>query len=308
MTDIPINTLDVVAQRYYNQSHAKSLRMGEVRSLFRYYEEPTLKLENNNEPSPGDIMDIIENAKKTHAITSILVLPSDISQYDLQNLQDISLLDTYTLVYSAAYIYKDNPKGFDITTLDGVANFNQALANARFLVITKGLSGLLRAGETSQQSFSKSTTTADLHLEFLKEIFGSFRFSASALKQLDGIMTNIIKDLGSLKAVWSDQSPTLEHLILTYFFEEIKGLGIKVPKVRLFYLHIDQSSWKALTDKPSVEHFKFNMNYADYTFAIDLTHMPDMREGIKAYIEDATNKKLEDIQKLVAMDAITNFF
>jgi hypothetical protein len=311
MIDIPIDTLDVVAQRYYNQSHAKSLRMDEIRRLFKYHEEPSLKSENNNEPNPGQIMDIICNAKESHAITSIVVLPSlpsNISKNDLQNLQDISLFDTYIMLCSAAYIYKHNSKGFDITKPYETAQFTKVLANARFLVITKGLSRLLIPGNSSQQSFSKMTTCADLHLELLNEIFGSFGFSPSALKKLDNILTNVVKNLGTIKLDWSDQSQSLNHLISTYFFEEVKGLGVKVPKIRLFYLHIDQNSWEALTNKPSVEHFKFNMNYTDYTFTIDLTHMPDMREPIKAYIEDTTKKKLEDIQKLVAMDAITKDF
>jgi len=304
-TEAPIDTLDVVAQRYYNQSHAKSVRMTEVRSLFRYHEEPTLKAANDNEPSPGNIMDIIEKAKKVPAATSIAAVPSDVSQSDLQNLQDISLLDTYVSVYSSAYMYKSHPKPYDITKPDEAAAFTKDLANARFLVITKGLPGLLIAGQSSQQSFSKTTISADLHLEFLNEIFGSFGFSPSALKQLDGVMTNIIKNLGTLKLGWSEQSETLDHLISTYFFEEVPGLGIKVPRIRLFYLHIDQSSWKASVGKSSVGRFKFNMNYADYTFTMSLTEMPDMREPIKAYIKEATKKNLEDIQKLVAMDAVS---
>jgi hypothetical protein len=303
-TEVPIDTLDVVAQSYYNQTHAKSVRMAEVRSLFRYHEEPIFKAENDNEPAPGNIMDIIEKGKKAPAATSIAAVPSDVSQNDLQNLQDISLLDTYVSVYSSAYLYKRHPQPYDITNPKEAAAFTKDLANARFLVITKGLPGLLIAGESSQQSFSKSTTAADLHLEFLNEMFGSFGFSPSALKKLDSILTDTVKKLTQLKVEVSGESQTLDHLISTYFFEEVQGLGIKVPKIRLFYLHIEQSSWKASVGKSSVNRFKFTMNYADYTFTMSLTEMPDMREPIKAYIKDATKRNLEDIQKMVAMDAV----
>lgn len=303
-TEVPIDTLDVVAQRYYDPSHAKSVRMAEVRSLFRYHEEPILRAENDNEPSPDDIMSVIEKAKKVPATTSIAGVPSDVSQSDLQNLQDISLLDTYVSVNSSAYIYKRHPKPYDITKPDEAAQFTKDLANARFLVITKGLPGLLIPGESSQQDFSKTTTSADLHLEFLNEIFGSFGFSPSAMKKLDDILTKVVNNLGTIKLGWSDRSQTLDHLISTYYFEEVQGLGVKVPKIRLFYLHIDQSSWKASVGKSSVERFKFNMSYTDYIFTMSLTGMPDMREPIKAYIKDATKKNLDEIQKLVAMDAI----
>lgn len=300
-----IEPLSVIVQSSYNKRQANSY-MEVVRSLFRYNEIHVLKAENDKEPTPENIMNVIEKAKKAPASTSIAALPSpsNVTQNDLQNLQDISLLDTYVSVNSSAYLYKNHPKPYDITKPNEAAQFTKDLANARFLVITKGLPGLLIAGESSQQSFSKTTTAADLHLEFLNEIFGSFGFSSSSLRQLDGIMTNIIKNLGALKLGWADQSETLDHLISTYFFEEVQGLGVKVPKIRLFYLHIDQSSWKASVGKSSVERFKFNMNYADYTFTMSLTTIPDMREPIKAYIKDMTKKNLEDIQKMVAMDAV----
>jgi hypothetical protein len=258
-----------------------------------------------DDPPPQSIMDTIGDAQKLPAGTSIAAVPAAVSPADLQNLQDIALLDTYVSVNSAAYLYKLNPKGFDITSPDGAATFTKSLANARFRVFTEGLAGVLSLGDSSQQSFSKSTTSVDLHMEFLGTIFGSFGFAPSAMKELDGIMTGIVNNLSALQGSWSDQSQTLDHLISVYYFEPVPGLeDVKVPKMRLFYLHIDQSSWTASVGKSSVTHFEFHMNYSDQIATMSLTQMPIMRDKIQSYITTATNQGLAAIEKLVAMDAV----
>jgi hypothetical protein len=223
----------------------------------------------------------------------------------LQNLLDVALLDTFVSVNSAAYLYKLRPQGFDITTPDGAADFTKSLANARFRVFTQGLAGVVSLGDSSQQSFSKETTSVDLHMEFIGTIFGSFGFAGAAMKQLDGIMTGIVNNLAALQGSWSDQSQTLDHLISVYYFEPVQGLeGVNVPKMRLFYLHIDQQSWTLSIGKSSVAKFAFHMNYSDQIGTMSLTQMPVMRDKIQAYITTRTNEALEAIEKLVAMDAV----
>jgi hypothetical protein len=250
-------------------------------------------------------MDVINLAQQAPATTSVLAVPPDISQNDLQNLQDISLLDTYVSVNSASYIYKLNPDGFDITKPKEAADFNRALANSRFRVLTQGLAGLLSLSSSTQKTFSTTTTAGKLHLEFLGEIFKSFGFPPAALTQLDSILTNIVKQLSNIEFSWSEQGEGLTYVIATYYFEEVQGLpGARVPKIRLFFLEIDQRSWKLAIGKSSVQQFKFNMNYVDYQYTMSLSQVPTMREKIKAYITSATQQQLETIQNLVAMTAI----
>lgn len=309
MKDVTIDTLESVVQSYSDESYLQTMRTEEVRRMFNYYGTDIMlsetKLSKDNDPAPDNIMDVINKEQEAPASTSIVSVPSSISQSDIKNLRDISLLDSYSSVASAIYLYKLNPQGFDITTTDGAAFFTKSLANARLRVTTQGLSGVLSLGDSLQQSFSKTTTSVDLHLEFLSEIFGAFGFSPSNMKQLDSIMNNIVKQLSSLQGSWSDEKQTLDHLISMYYFEEVQGLpGEKIPKMRLFYLHIDPKSWKLSIGKSSVNKFTFNMNYSDQIFTMNPTMMDKMREPIQAYIVKMTDKQLEEIQKLLAMSAL----
>lgn len=60
------------------------------------------------------------------------------------------------------------------------------------------LAGYLTPGQIVGQSFSKSVTTADLHLEFLKELFGGFGLPGAALAQLDSILTKVVAGLADV--------------------------------------------------------------------------------------------------------------
>jgi hypothetical protein len=264
-----------------------------------------IKSSTGNNPSPDYITNIIKKAKESHSITKVLVVPSNPSQNDVQNLQDISLLDTYVSVYSAAYIYKLNPNGFDITKPDEAANFTKVLANGYFRVITEALQGIVSTESSMQHSFSATTTSDDLHLKLREELFGSFGFSSTGKNQLDGIIKNIVKGLGILKETCSEEPQTLDYLFSVYYFEESQHItGVRVPKIRLFYLHIDQSSWQAPVGEFSQESFNFNMNYGNYKLAMSFAHMPAMRANIKAYVINITKQTFESIQNLVAMNAI----
>lgn len=313
MTDIPIDTIDVVAKSYSDERYSELVRMAEVREMFKYPPQPkdTQKVSfaapsSKSAPDAQNIMDVINQGVTAPASTSLVIVPENISQNDLQNLQDVSLLDTYVSVNSAAYIYNLHPQGFDITIPQQAAAFNKVLAKARFRVLTQGLAGLLSLSSSAQQDYVKNTTAGELHLEFIGEIFKSFAFPAAAITQIDSILTSVVKQLSNLKFSWSEQGAGLTYLLSTYYFEEVQGLpGARVPKIRLFYLSVDQRSWELSIGKSSLNKFEFKMNYVDYQYTMSLTQMPAMREGIKTYITATTQQQLTSIQNLVAMSAIT---
>jgi hypothetical protein len=311
MTDIAIDTIDVVTERYSDERYSEFVRMAEVRKLFIFPEtKDTQELtfaapSSKNAPAPQNIMDVINQAQQAPASTSVVAVPTNLTAYDRQNLQDIALLDTYVSVYCAELIYHLNPNGFDITRPNEAATFNKELANARFEVHTKGLASVLSVESATEESFSTTTTAGDLHLEFLGQLFGSFGFSPAALKELKSILRSLVRNLSTLQYSWTNQSETLDHVISTYYFEEVPTFpGVKVPKIRLFYLHIDERSWEDLNHNSSLHQFEFNMKYTDYKCTMLLNKMPQWREAMKAYITSATQQQFDSIQNLVAMSAI----
>ncbi len=82
------------------------------------------------------------------------------------------------------------------------------------------------------------------------------------------------------------------------------GLDYKVPKLRLFYLHIDQKSWELSIAKSSVKKLRFKMSYFDYNTVMTLTSIASNRSSIKDYIEKTTASNLETIQSLTQPKAI----
>ncbi|WYM02718.1 MAG: hypothetical protein HEQ19_27815 [Gloeotrichia echinulata CP02] len=262
-------------------------------------------------PSPQDppsdyIIDIIRKAKDTYTLPKILLVPSHINQNDVQNLQDISLIDTYASVYSAAYIYPSHPHHFDITTPDKVASFTTVLASGYFRVITEGLPTFLSMETSTALNFSAITTTGELNIKLRHELFQSFQLSHSATRQLDSIMENIVRRLEGIRAVHSPQLDPLNYLLSVYSFEQHLLIpAMRFPKIHLFYLKIDQNSFNTSVSNSSANSFTFKMNYQIYKLSINSSHIStNIRDLIKTYITKMTNQTFDSIQHLVAMNAI----
>eukprot|EP01122_Echinamoeba_exundans_P016063 TRINITY_DN8030_c0_g1_i1.p1 TRINITY_DN8030_c0_g1~~TRINITY_DN8030_c0_g1_i1.p1 ORF type:complete len:384 (-),score=97.94 TRINITY_DN8030_c0_g1_i1:392-1543(-) len=256
-----------------------------------------------------NILDVLNKAKKAPSSTSVLAVPADLGSdaSDSDKITDIMLLDSYISVMASALLYKDPEyakNGPDITTPEGASKFTRKLANCRLRVMTQGLGGVLSLGDSSAQTFTKSTTSADLHLSFLTNFFSDFGFNSASMKQLDQIMTNIVKSLSDLQASWSDTSQSLDHMISVYFLEKVMGSEVKIAKIRLFFLHVDQKSWTLSIGKSSVAHFDFHMNYSDQIATMNHETMKDLRPIIKEYVEAQAKTSLEDVNKLVAMAAV----
>lgn len=248
--------------------------------------------------------DRLKQMKSAHPSTSVAAIPSSVSDDDLQHLNDILLLDSYVSVASAQLLYKRNPKGWDITDPGQAADFVRQAANAKFEVINKGLSGFLSLDTSSAREMDKSVTSMDLHFEFLNELFSGFGFPEASMKELDSVLTNVTKSLDSLKMSWSDENESLDHLVFTYYFDKIAGLDAKLPRLRLFFLHIDQHSWTASIGKSSVEHFSFRMNYMDNIYVMNSDQVAKNRDEIQALLESMTKMQLDDVQSMLSPKAI----
>ena len=272
-------------------------------------------------PSQDSLNDILNNAIKVPSATSIVAVPSSVTQPGstpdttmLQMLTQVRTLESYISTLTAFCIYNEHPAPYDITKADQASAFAVAMAKWRNYVITggavKAMAAYLPVTGMVSQSLSKSVTSADLHLEFLTKLFGGFSLPAAAITQLDSILTGVADQLKQVKLSFETQSSTLDHFLTYYYFATVEGTGgdSGIPamydcKVRTMYLHIDQSSWKASLGKSSVEHFTFNMNYYDMD-----TTMGDVASdmsAINASIKQLTGRTDVEISALMSPKAIS---
>ena len=266
-------------------------------------------------PNETSLNNILNNAVQMPGTTSIATVPKAPDTNIYQMLGQVQTLDSYISLLTAFSIYNDHPKPYNINDPAEASAFTQATAKWRNYVITggavKAMAGYLPVGSITTQSYSKSVTSADLHVEFLKELFVAFSFPEVARLQLDSILTEVVTKLNRLKLSFETQTETLDHFLTYYYFSTVQGTGgntgipaMYVPKVRTFYLHIDQSSWKASVGKSTVDSFKFNMNYFD----MDTTMNPDLvaneMTAINGTIQTLTGKTAAEVNKLMNMQAI----
>ncbi len=259
---------------------------------------------------------VMQTINKAPGSTSVVALPAtagadgapqlNLSQLDIENLNYIQLLDTYAAAYGAQVAYSRHAnKPWNIADPAEAADFVRSYANARFEVITKGLSGVLSLQNATAASMSKDTTSADLHLEFIGGLFSAFGFDDVTMKELDNVLTNVTKSLSSLQMSWSDTNQALDHLVNLYYFEPVQGLpGVKVPKLRLFFLHIDQSSWTASIGKSSISRFQFHMNYDDFQFTMSTAQMKLDAGKIQGFIEQSTGQGYDTVKKIAQASAV----
>ena len=266
-------------------------------------------------PSSTDLDAILNNAVKAPGTTSIATAPNTPDTAMYQMLGQVQTLDSYISLLTAFCIYNEHPQPYDITKPDQASAFTRAMAKWRNYVITgggvKAMAGYLPVTSIVSQSYSKQVTSADLHLEFLSELFGGFAFPEATMTELDSILTKVVAQLGSLKVSFESESATLDHFLTYYYFATVPGTGGKgqppamyVAKVRTFFLHIDQATWKASVGKSSVQHFKFNMNYFDMDTTMNSALVANDMSAINSSIQKLTGKTADQINKLMNMQAV----
>jgi len=239
----------------------------------------------------------------------------------VQLLHNIQYLDSYIHVVAAMVMYQKHPEPYETSTKSGAARFTQDFANAMFYVLTggkiKAIAAYLPVGSIVAQSFSKQVDSASLHLEFLNGLFGSFGFDQSTTKQLDGILTNVFQNMSNMSFEMEKQDATVDHMICVYHFEKIQGTGGKdeppamwTAKLRLFFLHINQETWKTTIkigkSSGEVRHYNFQMNYIDMDTTMSAAVVQDNLDQIKTSVKTLTSKEADEIKKLMEMKAVTD--
>lgn len=217
-------------------------------------------------PSSGDLNSLLDNAGKAPGATSVVTVPQAPANGDFQLIQNVQTLDSYIAMIAALEMYNNHPKPYDLSDPKQAAQFVIDLANARNFVLSggtiKAIPMYLPMGEASTQHISKSTTSADLHLDLLTAMFGGLSLPANVLTELDAILTQVNGTLQSLKLSFETQSQTLNHFVSFYHLTPVPGTNpvINQMDVDFIYLQLAQSSWKASVGKSSVEHFSLDVS------------------------------------------------
>lgn len=251
---------------------------------------------------PVGLSDFLSQMSTADSVTVVAELPATILPSDMQNLLDISLLNSYSAVSAANLVYQ-NIKDISFEPAK-VAEYQKKYAAAYFRVMTQGLSGLLPAKQIESHNFSGRYAKDSFHNDFLGELFKSFSLPDSALKQLDSILSSLSLNLSKV-ITDANRIPT-DFLVVYYYFSPVEGMPeLKIPSLRLFNIHIDyQNIERAVSKRQKETDFDFAMSYADYTGTLAISSMEHFRPILKRYVEDSTQKSLDEIQKMVQPKAI----
>lgn len=261
------------------------------------------------DPDSASLFDMLHKDATAPSSTAIAAVPSTGLTPDMiQQLHDVMMLTSFISVTSMRQLRNTIYKGVmpDITTPDGAAQFVKAAANAKNDILTSAMGGYLSLETGSARSFSKSTTSADLHMEFLATLFDGFNFPQSTMKELDSVLTSVKDNIANLKLSWSNESSTLDHMVFFYYFDSVQGLDVKVPKVRLYFLHIDQKSWELSVGKSNVNQFTFNMNFFDSIYDMDTVQTAADRDNIAALLKKFTGQDMDTLEKLLSPKKVSD--
>ncbi|MBD7961984.1 hypothetical protein [Comamonas avium] len=266
-------------------------------------------------PDTTSLNNILNSAVEVPGTTSIATVPPAPDTGMYQMLGQIQTLDSYISLLTAYCVYNEHPAPYDISKPKDASDFARAMAKWRNYVITggsvKALAGYLPVSQITAQSYSKEVTSAELHLSFLGELFSGFSFPKAALTELDSILTKVVAKLGTMQVSFNSEDATLDHFLTYYYFATVAGTGgegqppaMYVAKIRTFFLHIDQSSWKVSVGKSSVSKFKFNMNYYDMDTTMNSNLVATDMQTINSAIQTLTGKQASEVNALMNMQAI----
>lgn len=260
------------------------------------------------DPPPASLFDMLHTDTQAPSSTVVAAVSVDDIKDPTLNAQlyDVMMLTSFISVAASRYLYQTTYKDHkpDITTSAGASEFVKAMANAKNFILTNAMGGYLSSESLLSRKYTQSTTSADLHLEFLTTLFEGFNFPPATITELDSVLTSVTKNISDLKLSWSDQTSTLDHMIFLYYFDKVMGTEIKVPKVRIYFLHIDQSSWTASVGKSSVSHFNFNMNFIDGIYPMDVVQTATDRDKIKKLLTTLTGQSMDDLNKLLSPSVV----
>jgi len=255
------------------------------------------------------LSDLLAKSSVVPTSTSVAIINDEPNAADLLALRHLQVLETFIHVSAATSLLRQYPQGWDFGDSASVSEYNHKYATALFDVLEKGLNSFLVQDSVTDQSFNKSVDFSDLHLEFLKGIFDSFGLSKSQLAELDDLLTSVTKSLLSVKTGFEQSSGGLDHALFVTYFEKMQGIEYNIPKIRLFFLHIDQASWLRLVEHKHRHNdvnpmINFNMSYTDSTYTMTWMPSEDEFARVQKMLEKMTGMQIGALVDRYKVDVI----
>jgi hypothetical protein len=225
----------------------------------------TQPLSNAETASKDDLNNLLNSVGTAPGASTTVTVPSAPVSGDIALIENVQTLDSYIAVLTALVMYSNHPEPYDLSDGKQAAQFVIDLANARNFVVTggtvKAIPLYLPLGEATTQTFNKTTTTANLHLDLLTALFGALDLPSSVLNELDAILTDVASSLKNLQLSFTDQEQTLNHFVSFYYLTPVQGSNpvINQMNVEFIYIQFDQNSWEASVGKSTVSNFNFKM-------------------------------------------------
>lgn len=255
-------------------------------------------------PASSDLNSLLNGVGTAPGASTIVTVPSAPISGDLPLIQNVQTLDSYIATLTALVMYNDHPEEYNLSDKQQAAQFVIDLANARNFVVTggtvKAIPMYLPMGKADTQSFNKSTTSVDLHIDLLDALFGALSLPLTVLTELDAILTEISDALKNLQLSFETQTQTLNHFVSFYHLVQFPGTNppINQMNVEFIYIQLKQSSWAAAVSigkhSGTVSHFTLDMTTTRTTAT--------MSAGVVAA---NTSSIVSSLMKLTGNDATT---
>lgn len=263
--------------------------------------------------SADSLFDLVQASKEAPGSTTIAVVDHEgptvapgggPTQDALAIYNDMLTLSSLASVVAMQGIYEDHPEEFDVTDPKQAAEFIRAQVNKLNDTFSRRLGAYAIVGENISHNFTKTVSAADLHLSFLTDLFSSFSFPEKAFVKLDAILNEVKDALVNLKFGLDKEHETVDHMVFVNYIEamDVEGLEEKilVGKIRMFYLRIDQKSWKASIAKSTVSKEDFIVNYFDRTLTINSNLVRSDISSITELITKFTNRQFDEMRELTS--------
>lgn len=218
-----------------------------------------------------------------------------------------SIVALYTAIWNAnARTKRGHPDPYNITIASEAAQAFADMADSAYNVMTGPLAGLFNFSSGTQTTYSKRMSKTTIHLEFLAEIFKGFSLTKPALLQLDGILTNFVKSLGTINVETDSTAQTVDQTIrinqvirLNISGDESNPIWVFQPRTRIVYMHVDAGTWRWATNKASHESSTFNMRYVVVDCDLNVNKYLASKDKLNAVFTQISGRSMEEYGKMI---------
>jgi hypothetical protein len=218
-----------------------------------------------------------------------------------------SIVSLYTAIWNAnTRTKRGHPEPYNITVAAEAAQAFADMADSAYNIMVGPLAGFFNFAAGTQTTFSKRMTKTDIHLEFLAELFDGFSLTRPAILQLDGILTNFVKSLGTISLETGstgntvDQTIRINQVVRTNISgDEANPTWVWQPRTRIVYMHIDASTWRWATKKAGHTENTFNMRYVIVDCDLNVNKYLSQKEKLEKVFKMVSGKSMAEYGRMI---------